>query len=192
MRIDYLTPEIMEEDQRRLYETINSGERTKNATLTNDDGAFVGPFNAWLYSPEIGDPIQALGEAIRFHSSLPQNLLETVILMIGREWRAQFEWWAHARLAKRAGISEEVIQDIKEGVRPEKARPEELIIYDFCRELMDRKRVSGENFERTKDLVGVKGIVDLIGIMGHYTLVSMTLNVFDIPLPEGQDLPFVE
>jgi 4-carboxymuconolactone decarboxylase len=192
MRIDYLTLENMDEEQRRLFESINSGERGKRATLTNDDGAFVGPFNAWLYSPAIGDRIQLLGEALRFHNSLPQNLLELAVLMIGREWRAQFEWWAHEFLALRAGLSDEVIADIKRGIRPESAKPEELVIYDFCQDLLDRKRVSNEKYQRTKDLIGENGIVDLVSLMGYYTIVSMTLNVFEVPLPEGQTLPFDE
>jgi 4-carboxymuconolactone decarboxylase len=192
MRIDYLTPENMNVDQRRVYDNINSGERGKRATLTTDEGALVGPFNAWLYSPDIGDRVQLLGEALRFHNSLPQNLLEVAILMVGRKWRAQFEWWAHALLAQRAGVSDDVITDIKNGIRPEGAKPEELIIYDFCRDLLDRKRVSDENFQRTKESIGENGVVDLVCLMGYYTIVSMTLNVFDIPLPEGQPLPFEE
>jgi len=192
MRIDYLTPEKMNEEQRRLYENIKGGERGKRATLTNDDGSLVGPFNAWLYSPNIGDRLQSLGEAVRFHNSLPPNLLEVAILVVGREWRAQFEWWAHARLAKQAGLSEEIIENIKNKKRPENAKPEELVIYDFCRELLDRKRVSGENYQRAKDLIGDKGVVNLVSLIGYYTVVSMTLNIFEVPLPEGQTLPFVE
>jgi len=137
MRIDYLTPEKMNAAQRRLYDSINSGERGKRATLTNEDGAFIGPFNAWLYSPGIGDCVQRLGVSIRFFNSLPQNLLELAILMIARKWRAQFEWWAHALLGRRAGLSDTVISDIKNGIRPEGAQPEELVIYDFCGELLD-------------------------------------------------------
>jgi len=192
MRIDYLTPDRMNEDQRRVYDNINSGERGKRATLTNKDGAFVGPFNAWMYSPKIGDRIQSLGEALRFYNALPQNLLELAVLMIGCEWRAQFEWWAHARLAKRAGLSDEIIEDIKNKRRPESATKEELIIYEFCRELLDRKRVSEENYQSAKDLIGENGIVDLVGLMGYYTIVSMTLDVFSIPLPEGETPPFEE
>ena len=192
MRIDSLTPDKMNEDQRRVYDNINSGERGKRATLTDEDGAFVGPFNAWMYSPKVGDRVQLLGEALRFYNSLPQNLLEVAILMVGRQWRAQFEWWAHANLARRAGISDDVIEDIKNRVRPEGAKPEELVIYDFCRDMLDRKRVSDDNYQRTKTLIGENGIVDLVSLMGYYTIVSMTLNVFDVPLPEGQTLPFEE
>ena len=192
MRIDSLTPDKMNEDQRRVYDNINSGERGKQATLTTDDGAFVGPFNAWMYSPKVGDRVQLLGEALRFYNSLPQNLLEVAVLMVGCEWRAQFEWWAHARLAQRAGISEDVIDNIKNRVRPEGATPEELVIYDFCRDMLDRKRVSDENYRRTKALIGENGVVDLVSLMGYYTIVSMTLNVFEVPLPEGQTLPFDE
>jgi 4-carboxymuconolactone decarboxylase len=145
-----------------------------------------------MYSPKIGDRIQSLGEALRFYNALPQNLLELAVLMVGCEWRAQFEWWAHARLAKRAGLSDEIIEDIKNKRRPESATKEELIIYEFCRELLDRKRVSDGSYQSAKDLIGENGIVDLVGLMGYYTIVSMTLDVFSIPLPEGETLPFEE
>ncbi len=192
MRIDYLTPKNMNAAQRCLYDSINSGERGKRKTLTNEDGALIGPLNAWLYSPGIGDCVQRLGEVLRFYNSLPQNLLELTILIIARKWRAQFEWWVHAFHAQRAGLSDTVISDIKNGIRPEGAKPEELVIYDFCVELLDRKRVSENNYQRIKEIIGENGIVDLMSVMGYYTLVSMTLNVFDIPLPEGQTLPFDE
>ncbi len=87
---------------------------------------------------------------------------------------------------------EEIIENIKNKKRPEGATPEELVIYDFCRELLDRKRVSGENYQRAKNLIGENGIVNLATLMGYYTIVSMTLNIFEVPLPEGQKLPFEE
>lgn len=190
MRLAGLTPEMMDDDQRDLYNSINTGERAKGASLTDEAGALVGPYNTWLYSPYVGERIQQLGASLRFHNSLPQNLLELAILMIGCRWKAQFEWWAHARLAKRAGLSDESIDNIKNGKRPEGATPDELIVYDFCRELLDGKRISDNTYQKTKALIGEKGIVDLISLMGYYTMISMTLNVFEIPLPEGESLPF--
>jgi len=192
MRIASLTPDMMDDEQRTLYHNINSGDRTKGATLTDSRGALVGPYNTWLYSPYVGDRIQQLGDALRFHNSLPPNLLELAILMIGCRWRAQFEWWAHARLAKRAGLSDACIDHIKHRKRPEDASPEELVMHDFCYELLEDKRVSEDSYRQTQALLGEKGIMDLISLMGYYTMISMTLNVFEIPLPEGVIPPFEE
>ncbi|MEE8398177.1 MAG: carboxymuconolactone decarboxylase family protein [Desulfobacterales bacterium] len=191
MRLASLVPEMMDDEQRDLYNSINTGERAK-VSLTDDRGALVGPYNTWLYSPYVGERIQQLGAALRFHNALPPNLLELAILMIGCRWSAQFEWWAHARLAKRAGLSDETIDHIKSRERPESATPDELIVHDFCLELLDGKRVSDDRYQETKALIGEKGIVDLISLMGYYTMISMTLNVFEIPLPEGEALPFDE
>ncbi len=192
MRLPPLTPEMMNDEQRALYQTLNSGDRAKNASLTDARGALVGPYNSWLYSPYVGDRIQQLGDALRFHSSLPPNLLELAILMIGCRWRAQFEWWAHARLAKRAGLSDASIDRIKNREHPEDLTPEERVVHDFCAQLLDGKRVSDEGYGDAKSVIGEKGILDLISLMGYYTMISMTLNVFEIPLPEGVAPPFEE
>jgi len=165
----------MDPAQRDAYRGIVSGPR----------GGARGPFNALLRSPELADHAQKLGAYIRFRTSLPQKLNELAILVTGRYWTAQFEWYAHAQLAEKAGLAVEVIRDISQRKRPKSLSKEETAIYDFATELHEKKGVSDAAFAAVKDLFGEKGVVDLIGACGYYTLVSMVLNVERQPLPDG-------
>ena len=146
-RLEGLPADRLSTEQRGLFDAILSGRRGQSVAATGREGAagglldatgaLVGPFNAWLLSPAIGDRIQRLGESIRFGSSLPQNVLEVAILVEAREWRAEFEWWAHVRLARRAGVGAEVIAAIQEEREPVFADPGEEIAWRFSRELLD-------------------------------------------------------
>jgi 4-carboxymuconolactone decarboxylase len=195
--VDRMTPE-----QRALFDAILGGRRGQAAAaagstgasggLLDANGALVGPFNAWLLSPALGDRIQRLGEAIRFTSSLPQNVLEIAILVEAREWRAEFEWWAHVRLARRAGVASEVIAAIQEQREPAFTDRGEEIAWRFSRELLESRRVSGPTYEAARERFGETGVMELVTLLGYYTLVSMTLNAFEVPLPEGQAEAFVD
>jgi 4-carboxymuconolactone decarboxylase len=199
-RIEGLSPDRQTREQRELYDAILAGRRNQGAAsaeraaagsgLVDQRGALVGPFNAWLRSPAIGDRIQRLGEQIRFTSSLPQNALEVAILVEAREWRAEFEWWAHARLAQRAGVRPEVIAAIEAEREPEFTDDGEAVAYRFSRELLARRRVSDETYAAARERFGERGVVELVTLLGYYTLVSMTLNLFEVPLPPGQPRPF--
>lgn len=194
-RLDFLVPTKLGAEQRRLYESIAGGKRAsgpKGGRLVNAEGGLVGPFNAWLYSPEIGKRIHELGEAIRFESALPQNLLEIAVLVIGREWSAQFEWWAHERFARRDGVADDVILAIKERRAPPFTDAAERAVHRFCRELIDSRRVSDATYAATVELLGEGGVVELLALLGYYSLVSMTLNVFRVDVPPGQTPPFEE
>jgi len=174
-RFKQLEESEMNEAQRAAYRGIVSGPR----------GGARGPFNALLRSPELADAAQKLGAYIRFKSSLPPALNELAILVTARYWTAQFEWWAHAQLAEKAGLAVEVISEISRGERPKNLSKEETAIYNFARELHEKKEVRDATFAAVKDLFGEKGILDLVGACGYYTLVSMVLNVERHPLPEG-------
>lgn len=193
MRLEYLRPEELSEDQQDLWNDLVGGKRAAGrgeSFLTNDEGGLVGPFNAWLYSPTIGQRVQRLGEALRFESSLADVLLEVAILVTAHHWRSHFEWWAHARLARRAGVAPSVINAIHQGREPEFDDPDQRLVYDFSRRLLADKRVDAEIYGPTRELLGEQGLVDLISLLGYYSLVSMTLNVFEVPLPEGVEAPF--
>jgi 4-carboxymuconolactone decarboxylase len=168
LSLDEMTP-----DQRRMAENLLSGPRK----------GMRGPFSALLYSPEIGDHAQQLGAQVRFHNSLPEPLKELAILLVARFWTAQFEWYAHHRLALEAGLNPAIAEAIAAGKRPAKMSPDEAAIYTFCTELLDTREVSDTAFAGVKDRFGDKGVVDLICTMGYYGLVSMTLNVNRYPLP---------
>ena len=193
MRIPYLKYDELTDDQRKLWDDMAGGKRTAgrdSGFLTNDEGGLVGPFNAWLQSPGIGQRVQSLGASLRFESSLPNALLEIAILVTAQHWRAEFEWWAHARFARRAGIPDAIIEAIRKNEEPPFEDPSQHLVFDFCRALIATRRVDDELYARTKELLGEPGLVELTSLLGYYGLVSMTLNVFDVPLPAGTEPAF--
>lgn len=174
-RFAVLTPATMTEEQRRVADGIVSGPR----------GGMRGPFNALLRSPDLAERAQKLGEFVRYRTSLPARLNELAILCTGRHWTAQYEWYAHARLAREAGLDPALIEAIAEGKRPGRLSREEAAVYEFCTELLETKEVSDTTFAQARDAFGEQGVIDLIGALGYYSLVSMILNVERHPLPEN-------
>jgi 4-carboxymuconolactone decarboxylase len=174
LKLEQMTPE-----QRKVAEAIMSGPRKRMA----------GPFNAWLRSPELGDRLQKVGEYIRFSSSLPPRLNEFAILITARAWDAQYEWYAHYPLAMKGGLSPKVAEELAEGKRPASMQEDEAIVYDFVAELRRDRNVSDATYEKAVARFGERGVVDLIGVSGYYDLVSMTLNVAQVPVPEGVTPP---
>jgi alkylhydroperoxidase family enzyme len=175
------------------WEQLNAEQRTMvNDLLAGKRTSLGGPFNVLLRSPEMGNLAQKLGEQIRFRSSLPPRLNEMAILLTAQWWASQYEWHAHKPLALQAGLSAAVVDDLQAGRRPAGMRDDETAVYDFTRELRERRRVSDATFRRAVSLLGERGVVDLIGVMGYYDLVSMALNVDRYPLPAGAPLPFPE
>jgi 4-carboxymuconolactone decarboxylase len=167
--------EEMTPAQKTMMEHLASGPRR---------GA-GGPFNVLLRSPEMGDLAQQFGEKMRFNSSLPKKLNEMVIIIVARHWTAQYEWNAHRTAAAQAGLSEAIIKSIAGGKRPESMDADETTIYNFATELLRTHEVGDATFKAVKDKFGERGVVDLIGVMGYYQLVSMLLNVDRYPLGEG-------
>jgi len=174
-RFKPLSLEEMTPEQRRLAENILAGPRK----------SFGGPFSTFLYSPETGDYAQKLGEQVRFRNSLPDKLKELAILVVARHWTAQYEWYAHQRLAIAAGLNPLIAADIAVGKRPSGLQADEAAIYAFASELLETKEVGDATFKAVAERFGEKGVVDLISLMGYYSLVSMILNVNRFPLPAG-------
>jgi len=178
-RFEQLTEATMTPRQRESYQGIVSGPR-KGAR---------GPFNALLRSPEVADRVQKVGEYIRFQSSIPAALNEMAILITGRFWGAQYEYWAHSALARTAGLPDPIIDAIAEDRRPATMSADERIVYDFCSELFRDRSVSDAAFEAVTDRFGEQGVIDLIAACGYYSIVSMVLNVDRHPLPPGEKPP---
>jgi 4-carboxymuconolactone decarboxylase len=151
-----------------------------------------GPFGCFLHAPEYGHAAQALGAHVRFKTSLAPRLSEFAILTTARLWRAQYEWFAHAPIAERAGVAPQTIRDLQAGRRPARAPADEQALYDFIKELYRTKRVADATYRRLHKLLGDSGMVELVGILGYYSLISMTLNVFRAAVPEEATLPFAE
>lgn len=161
--------------QKKMFENLISGERR---------GA-GGPFNVLLRSPEMGDLAQQFGAATRFKTSIPPKLNELAIIITARHWTSQYEWQAHHRAALQAGLSPAIADSIAQGKRPAGMQKDEEAVYNFCSELLNTKQVGDVTFNAAKDAVGERGVVDLIGVMGWYTTVSMALNTDRYPVPEG-------
>ena len=170
LKYDEMTPA-----QKTMLESLLSGPRR---------GA-GGPFNVLLRSPEMGDLAQKFGASIRFSSSLPPRLNEMAIIITARHWTSHFEWYAHRTAAANAGLKESIIQSIAEGKRPTGMQADEEVLYNFATELLNTKQVSDATFKAALDKFGERGVVDAIGVMGYYQLVSMLLNVDRYPLPDG-------
>ncbi len=190
-RLPLLVPEQLDDAQRSLYDSILGGPRGR-AGLTDDAGAIRGPFNAWLYRPELGARLSKVGEALRFESSLPQNVVEVAILTLAHTWRAQFEGWAHERIARREGVREEVVLALRQGETPTFDDPQEELAHVFAKELLATKRVPDALYERATETFGHEGVVDLVSLLGYYCVISMTLNTFEVPLPPGEENPYPE
>lgn len=178
-RFSELKAEQMSPEQKRVAEAIMTGPRKRLA----------GPFNAWLRSPELADRLQKVGEYIRFNSSLPPRLNEFAILITARAWGAQYEWYAHHQLAMKAGLDPKVAAELADGRRPSTMQADEALVWDFCTELRRDRAVSDATYAAAVAKFGEQGVVDLIAVNGYYDLVSMTLNVARVPLPDGQPEP---
>jgi 4-carboxymuconolactone decarboxylase len=175
-RFKPLTWETMTPEQQAMTRAVLDGQR----------GSMQGPYNVLLRSPEAGQLAQQFGAQTRFHSSLPLALNELAILLVARDWTAQFVWWAHRRIAEEAGLSTALIQAIATGQSaPEDLLPEVRVVHRFCSELLRHKRVSDATYADAVSHFGERGVVDLMATMSYYTLVCMSLNVDGYPLPEG-------
>lgn len=172
-RFKPLALDQMTQEQRRVAENVLAGPRK----------SLSGPFSAFIYSPETGDLAQKLGAQVRYHNTLPEKLKELAILVVARFWTAQYEWYAHHRMALEAGLAPAICDAIASGKRPSGMDAAETAVYDFASELLATKEVSDATFAAVKDRHGEKGVVDLICTLGYYCIVSMTLNVNRYPIP---------
>ena len=149
-----------------------------------------GPYNPMLRSPVLGQKMFDLLYYLRWQTSVPLKLNEFAILIIGRQWRSQAEWFAHAPLAIKAGLSPDIVNELKANKRPSNMTPEESIVYDFVTELTTARVVSDETFNRAKQLLGGQQVVDLTAVAGTYITVAMILSMSEETVPPGKDLPF--
>jgi 4-carboxymuconolactone decarboxylase len=148
----------------------------------------MGPFIPLLRSPEVLVRAQAMGDYLRFKSALPQKLRELVVLITARDWTQQFEWSHHAELAVKAGLDPEIVKAVAEGRRPTGMAADEQTAYEFCTELLHNKSVSDATYAKAIGAFGEQGTIDMVGLTGYYTFVSMVLNVNRTPPPLGATL----
>ena len=177
-----ITPAEMAPAQRRVHDLIVAGRR----------GRFGGPFQLLIRAPEICEHAAKLGEHLRWGTSLPDRLSELAIITTAQFWRAQYEWYAHAPLAEKADVPAAVIEAIRRGETPRFNQQDEDLVYRICSELFKTRRLSDPAFNEAIATLGETGLTEVIAIIGYYTLIGNTLNVFQIAVPEGTPLPFPE
>jgi 4-carboxymuconolactone decarboxylase len=176
MRVRDLRPDEMTPAQRRVADAAVSGKR----------GRIPAPLRAWLHSPEMGDRAQSLGEFLRYDTSLGPVLAELAILVTARFWASHFEWYAHKRDGLKAGIDPAIIDAIATRRLPIFPDPKMQIVYDYATILHNQHRVPTDLHHTAVAALGETGVVELVGLLGYYTMVAMTLNAFEIGLPEGE------
>lgn len=183
-RLPAIPEDKMSPAQRELVAAISSGPR----------GAYrpQGPFAVFLQSPEYGNLAQQLGAHCRYKTVIPPRLSEFAILVTSRLWRAQYEWFAHAPIAEKAGVKKQTIADLRAGRKPAKAASDEKAVYAFVQELYAAKRVTAGTYAKVHKLFGDAGMVEFVGILGYYALVAMSLNAFQMLPPAGEELAFPE
>src|SRR5712672_1428462 len=165
-----ITAAEMNPAQKRVHDLIIAGRR----------GRFGGPFQLLIRAPEICEHASQLGEHLRWGTSLPDRLSELAIITTARFWRAQYEWYAHAPLAEKAGVPVVAIEMIRTGGTPVFTDKDEALVYRACNEIFRTQRLSDESFGQAVSALGEQGVVDLIAIIGYYTLIGNTLNVFQV------------
>ncbi len=143
-----------------------------------------GPFEVLMRSPELMVRAQAMGDQLRYRSSVGQKLSEFVILIMAREWTSDYEWYIHHPLAIKAGLKAEIAKAVFEGRRPQGMAEDEEIVYDFVTELNHTRRISDATYARTVGKFGEQGVIDLIGLQGYYAFLAMTLIVARAELPK--------
>jgi len=174
-RITLPHADSLTEDQQRVYDKVVSGKR----------GRLRGPLRAALYNPELAERWSALGELLRYSTTLTPRLSELAILVTGRACNAPFEWDAHRTEAEKAGVEADIIEALLEQRMPESASEDDAMIIQFATELNAHNSVSDATYARVLERFGPRTAVELTALVGYYTLVAMTLNTHEIPLPEG-------
>ncbi|ANN67781.1 carboxymuconolactone decarboxylase family protein [Bordetella bronchialis] len=178
-RIPFPDPDTMSDAQRQVYERIVSGPR----------GRLVGPLRAALHNPELADRWQAFGALLRFGTRLPPRVSELAIVVTARRWNSQIEWHIHAQAAAAAGISPTVLEAIRARRTPVFDTPADEVVYEYARQLQETGQVAPALYARALDYWDAAGVVELTAVIGYYTLVSMTLNAHEIPMPDDAPAP---
>jgi 4-carboxymuconolactone decarboxylase len=176
------SPNGLSVQQREVFDAVIAGPR----------GKIQGPLMAALHNPNLADKWQKLGAALRYETSLSRAVSELVILVTAKEWACQLEWHLHENFARDAGLEQSIIDAIKQGDMSAIKAPDLLDAYQFCHELLRDKRVSAPVYARALERFGTLGLVEMTALSGYYTMVAMTLNAHEFPLPDGAARPFPE
>ncbi len=181
-RLPFVRYDQLDDTGSALWDHVVS---TRGAVVVRPDGGLAGPFNPWVTVPDLGQILVELGTRLRFRTSVERRLLEMAIVTVGARWQAEFEWWAHARMARQHGISDGVLDALAAGRTPHFEADDERVVYAIASQLASAGRVEDEAYDAGVALLGDRGMVELVTLCGYYTLVSFTLNAFAVDLPDG-------
>jgi 4-carboxymuconolactone decarboxylase len=181
-RLEYLRYDDLDARGREVWDGV-AGSR--GGELVNDEGGLIGPFNAFVHAPGVGRHLSALGGRLRFKTSIPRRLSELAIITVGAAWKAEFEWWAHARMAREHGVSDVVVDAIGRGDDPPFDADDERAMYTVARQLTGTGQLDQGAYDAAQRLLGDEGMVELVALCGYYTLISYVLNAFAVPVPAG-------
>lgn len=174
-RLPALDPNALTPVQKKLYDEI-AGPR---------GGAVGGPFAVWMRRPEIAARANEFGNALRLDGKLDKRLFELAVLVIARHWSAQYEWFVHEEAARKAGLDDAIIEAIRHGRTPSFAGGNDQLVYDFVKELCETRTVAEQTYERATAALGTDLVIELVTVIGFYTIAAMVINVFDAPVPNG-------
>ncbi len=181
-RIPYVRREELGPEGQQLWDSLID---RLGGSLVTTEGGLAGPFNAFVTAPGTGRRVSALGATVRFGTSIERRLSEIAIITIGARWQAEFEWWAHAPMAREHGVAGAVVDAIGRGEDPPFEADDERAVYAVARQLGHSGRLDQDAYDAAHRFLGDAGMVELVSLCGYYTLISYLLNAFAVPLPPG-------
>jgi 4-carboxymuconolactone decarboxylase len=191
-RLPLLKPEALGDEQREVYEAITGGPRRDRPSplrFMDDEGRLLGPFNAMLYSPAVGRPLQELGAALRFRTAFTKREREIAILVVAAHRRSDFEWYAHESIGRRAGLTGEELDALRTGTAPMLADARERVVYEASRQMMADGDLSDPVYTEAVATLGRAAVVELVSLVGYYSAIALQLRVFRVTVPDGETAP---
>lgn len=189
MRLPQLTVDTLTDEQRELYDAIvarSAGRATSPSGVADDDGRLQGPFNGMLHNPALGRPMQQLGGVHRFRGALADRARELVILTVAAAHESEFEWWAHVRIGRAAGITDDEIAAGRDGTSLALDEPVERAVVDAARAVLADGDLDDEQYARLQALLGNATLLELLTLIGYYSMLAVQMRVLRVPLPEGE------
>ncbi|WP_019633739.1 carboxymuconolactone decarboxylase family protein [Actinomadura atramentaria] len=191
-RLPALRPGLLSDEQRDVYEAVTGGPRGARPApfpVADAEGRLNGPFNAMLYSPHVGMPLQELGAALRFRTGFTRREREIAVLVVAQHWRSDFEWFAHERLGRRAGLTEDELTALREGRAPLLADVRERVVHEAARQLAADGDLGDAVYTEAIAALGRAVLVELVTLVGYYAGLALQLRVFRTGVPAGETAP---
>jgi 4-carboxymuconolactone decarboxylase len=192
-RLPLLSPASLGAEQQAVYDALTGGPRADGGSgpygFVDAEGRLLGPFNAMLYSPAVGMPLQDLGAALRFRTAFTKREREIATLVVAAHLRSDYEWYAHERLGRRAGLSEDEIDALREGRAPMLADARERLVHEAARQLVAEHDLADAVYAEAVATLGRPAVVELVTLVGYYSALATQLRVFRVGVPDGEPAP---